>query len=465
MKTRFHSVFSIVLVMTILPLASVFATKHVIDVQNYSFNPSSITNVQVGDTIRWVWVSGSHTTTSTTIPSGAASWDQPINSTSTFYEYKVMLPGTYDYKCTPHAAMGMVGSFQVAAAATLSVTPANQNVAATAGTTVFSVVSNSAWTAASNMGWCTITTSGSGNGSITASFSANPTTNQRIATISVTVAGLPVQTTTVSQAGAAATLTVTPANQNVGSSSGSTSFSVISNTSWTSVSNASWCTVSSSGTGSGSITAAYTANTSVSQRVATVTVTVSGGPVQISTLTQAGVAATLSVTPANQNVGETAGNVSFSVLSNTDWTAVSDAAWCTVVTSGSGNFSLVADYAVNTARNSRVANITVTVAGLPAQVVTVTQSGSTVGIAENPEAVVTVYPNPSRGLFTILPGNFAGSDVTLSVLDQKGNEVYQKYSNGNSNWLIDLSGKPDGTYILKIESKDKRVVKRLSILR
>jgi len=87
------------------------ATKFVIQVSNFQFNPASITNVLVGDTIHWEWVDGSHTTTSTTIPGSAATWDQPINSTSTSFEYKVTVAGTYNYKCTPHFASGMVGSF------------------------------------------------------------------------------------------------------------------------------------------------------------------------------------------------------------------------------------------------------------------------------------------------------------------------------------------------------------------
>jgi len=87
------------------------ATKFVVSVSNYQFNPASIANVIVGDTIRWEWINGSHTTTSTTIPATAATWDHPINSTSTFFEYKVVVAGTYNYKCTPHESMGMTGSF------------------------------------------------------------------------------------------------------------------------------------------------------------------------------------------------------------------------------------------------------------------------------------------------------------------------------------------------------------------
>jgi len=91
------------------------ATKWVVNVQNFSFSPSNLPNVIVGDTIRWVWISGTHTTTSTTIPAGAASWNHPITSSNTFYEYHVTIAGNYNYVCTPHAGMGMIGSFTATA--------------------------------------------------------------------------------------------------------------------------------------------------------------------------------------------------------------------------------------------------------------------------------------------------------------------------------------------------------------
>jgi plastocyanin len=89
---------------------AVIAQVHVIRQESFSFNPSDI-EVNVGDTIRWEWTGGTHTTTSLEIPEGAAAWDSPLNSTTQFFEYKVLTEGVYNYKCTPHQAMGMIGSF------------------------------------------------------------------------------------------------------------------------------------------------------------------------------------------------------------------------------------------------------------------------------------------------------------------------------------------------------------------
>jgi hypothetical protein len=85
---------------------------------------------------------------------------------------------------------------------TLTVTPSNQNVTASAGTTPFTLTSNTSWTATSDQTWCTVTPSGTGNGTITATFTQNTDANSRTATVTTTVTGLAPVTTTVTQAGA-----------------------------------------------------------------------------------------------------------------------------------------------------------------------------------------------------------------------------------------------------------------------
>ena len=86
-----------------------FATIHLVSVSDFQFTPANL-NVVVGDTIIWQWVNGSHTTTSTTIPSGAAPWNSPIVSSNPAFGYIVTTAGTYNYVCQPHAP-GMAGSF------------------------------------------------------------------------------------------------------------------------------------------------------------------------------------------------------------------------------------------------------------------------------------------------------------------------------------------------------------------
>ena len=118
--------------------AAAHATIHTVQVSDFVFSPATGMTVALGDTVNWVWVSGTHTTTSGTIPSGAASWDSPINSSTTSYMYKPTVAGTYNYVCTFHASMGMVGSFTVT-------TPTNVNTVVAAN--VFKLAPNPATSA------------------------------------------------------------------------------------------------------------------------------------------------------------------------------------------------------------------------------------------------------------------------------------------------------------------------------
>ena len=78
-----------------------FATVHQVTVSNFQFSPATV-NAVVGDTIKWVWGSGFHTTTSETVPAGATTWDAPIQSAGQTFSYILTVAGTYTYECTVH---------------------------------------------------------------------------------------------------------------------------------------------------------------------------------------------------------------------------------------------------------------------------------------------------------------------------------------------------------------------------
>ncbi|MEO6455721.1 MAG: T9SS type A sorting domain-containing protein [Ginsengibacter sp.] len=85
------------------------AAIHTVTVANFSFSPSDIPNVVLGDVVRFVWSSGFHTTTSTSVPAGATTWNENMNSAALSYDYTVTVPGVYNYVCNFHE--GMAGSF------------------------------------------------------------------------------------------------------------------------------------------------------------------------------------------------------------------------------------------------------------------------------------------------------------------------------------------------------------------
>jgi len=83
---------------------------------------------------------------------------------------------------------------------TLTVFPANQNVTMSPGTTNFTVTCPIEWTASSDApSWCTVTPTGTGNGTITATYTENALYSKRTANITVLAAGILTQTVTVTQ--------------------------------------------------------------------------------------------------------------------------------------------------------------------------------------------------------------------------------------------------------------------------
>ncbi len=89
----------------------------------YYFDPIGLF-VEPGSTVEWVIESGAHSSTAyaesvdaaetTRIPDGAEPWDSGILSEQgASFEHTFETTGTYDYFCTPHKSLGMVGRLVV----------------------------------------------------------------------------------------------------------------------------------------------------------------------------------------------------------------------------------------------------------------------------------------------------------------------------------------------------------------
>ena len=93
---------TLLLLAAVLTVAASFSqTRHKIKVANFSFTPST-TNAVVGDIIIFVWVSGTHTTTSTSVPVGAKTWDTAMDINHPKFKYKIKVAGTYNFHCNIH---------------------------------------------------------------------------------------------------------------------------------------------------------------------------------------------------------------------------------------------------------------------------------------------------------------------------------------------------------------------------
>jgi len=100
---------------------------------------------------------------------------------------------SYEHRVIPLSTYGAV----------LTVNPPNRTVPTAAGNTLFTVYSTAAWTATDNAAWLTVTASGSGPGPLTATFTENTTGAQRVANITVNMAGVSPVIVTVTQEGPA----------------------------------------------------------------------------------------------------------------------------------------------------------------------------------------------------------------------------------------------------------------------
>ncbi len=104
-------------IFSILTLILVFAdliypqTSYTIQASNFKFNPSSVTIFQ-GDTVNWVWVEGTHTTTSNNT-TGAGVWNSPLDQSHTSFSRVFNHTGVFSYYCVYHRSIGMVGTITV----------------------------------------------------------------------------------------------------------------------------------------------------------------------------------------------------------------------------------------------------------------------------------------------------------------------------------------------------------------
>jgi plastocyanin len=112
---RNHLMIVLTVLLTLVPMTSpAHALVQQINVANFAFSPPTAT-ITLGDTLRWVWVNGTHTATSgdptTCTPDGLFSG--PLDISHPTFQYVFTQTGTFDYFCTFHCMFGMTGQITV----------------------------------------------------------------------------------------------------------------------------------------------------------------------------------------------------------------------------------------------------------------------------------------------------------------------------------------------------------------
>jgi plastocyanin len=102
-----------------------FAVTHTVNQVSLTFDPPTI-DIQVGDTVEWIWSGGSHTVTNGVDlddPDLGVLFDAPLNSVNPSFSYTFAEPGEYPYLCRPHFLFNMTGVVNVAPATPVSEKP------------------------------------------------------------------------------------------------------------------------------------------------------------------------------------------------------------------------------------------------------------------------------------------------------------------------------------------------------
>ncbi|MEI6886301.1 MAG: S41 family peptidase [Bacteroidota bacterium] len=172
----------------------------------------------------------------------------------------------------------------------------------------------------------------------------------------------------------------------------------------------------------------------------------------------------LSVSPLQLDVQPEAGEAAFTITCNTNWSAQSDAAWCRVTASGSGNSCLIVEYEENSQHQPRTASILVTVPSLPGRTVKLIQSRSSIGLREACPDEFVVSPNPGSGEFRV-SGLRSGTEGNFTVVNVYGKALLNGNFKTSERFRFDLSSFPCGIYYLLIEAEGKTTVRKLSLVR
>lgn len=81
-----------------------------------------------------------------------------------------------------------------------------------------------------------------------------------------------------------------------------------------------------------------------------------------------------------------------------------------------------------------------------------------VGIGEAFGADLRIHPNPTSGLVRV---NGLQGDVTVEVLDATGRVISRSGNNGSTSLSLDLSGQPEGFYLLRLSGAEGVAVRRV----
>lgn len=338
------------------------------------------------------------------------------------------------------------------------------NVDTLAGKLHVNVLSNAPWEVSSDMPWCTVTTSGTGDGIIVINYTNNPWVNKRTAIVTIKAAGLADQKISITQEGCPARLSITPVTIELPSNSGEAIISLNANFEWVASSNAEWLTFTKAGSGSSELKLNYTENFLFQPRSTIFTVT--GNNMSTSAnIVQSQAIPFISVDSLTPEVRYLPGTLTINVLSNTSWNCSVDSSWVKTTLSGSGNGIILVDYIQNPYYKDRTAVITISAEGTTPIKVILTQRSSELAINEITGGDIKIYPNPAGQYFKIEARGYENSIMEIIVKDSKGVVVQERTCKGEAEYTFDTSSMNDGLYTILLKTDKRIIAKKIVVIK
>ncbi len=331
----------------------------------------------------------------------------------------------------------------------LEITPTVITVPNSSGSFPINVSSNVNCTITDDADWITCSpASGSDFDSITISYAENTSAMPRTATVTIIGADTLRQTCSVTQnPNPNPFLTVTPETQLLPSASGNFIIEISSSVEWSFGGSPDWLTLSEqSGIGDAIVTVSFAQNPNLFLRAAILSISGEESLNQTCTITQSA-APYMTINPLSQSVSSTSGSLSITLLSNTNWSALTNVSWITC-SPMNGSFSDIVSisYEQNSTTSPRTGTVTFSGTGASNQLLTISQDAAVANEDNFSTPMITKlfenYPNPFSSKTNIRYSVKSPCSIEIYVCNIKGNVVKNivKSKSGKGDYTINWDG-------------------------
>jgi len=101
----------------------------------------------------------------------------------------------------------------------------------------------------------------------------------------------------------------------------------------------------------------------------------------------------------------------------------------------------------------------------PAIVRVTVRNSSQVGLPDNANSQVRIYPNPTTGIVNIETKMVTGTKTEISVVNSLGAEIYHKENVDAAKFQVDLSDHTNGIYFLMINNNGQKTFRKIVVMR